>query len=96
VLDAWAAGIPVVTTDCFQVPGLSGRPSWGEVVAVGDARSLAAAILKIRKSSVDERRRLGEEARRFSETYFDLGSRVREMRDCMACILKARGIGDVV
>lgn len=96
VLDAWAAGVPVVTTDCFQLPRAVRPADWGSVVPVGDARSMADAMLKIHRSTPAERQRLGERSRAFAEAHFNLGDRIREMRDCLEAVLESRGIGHVV
>jgi glycosyltransferase involved in cell wall biosynthesis len=45
VVEAYAAGLPVVATDCSpSMRALISRPSHGRVVPVGDADALAAAI----------------------------------------------------
>ena len=81
ILEALAAGLPIVATDCSRsMATLLGSGAMGELVPVGDARALADAIARARPSSQDERRSLAQ-ARRFtlegaSEAYLDAMSAV--------------------
>jgi glycosyltransferase involved in cell wall biosynthesis len=98
VLEAWAVGRPVVTTDCFQLPvdvGL-GACEWGARVAVGEVSGLAAQLARIARVDAGERQRMGEASRVFSRRHFDLKQRVEELRHCLAGILAARGVHHVV
>lgn len=61
VAEAMAVGLPVIAGDSSSVPGVVGDA--GVLVPPGDARALAAAILRL-LGDAEERRRLGEAARR--------------------------------
>jgi glycosyltransferase involved in cell wall biosynthesis len=66
VLEAMAAGLPVVASDVGAIPEMLGES--GEVVPPGDAAALAAALRRL--SDPERRRRLGEAAReRVDENY---------------------------
>jgi succinoglycan biosynthesis protein ExoA len=62
VLEAMAAGVPVVATRVGAVPGLVVPGETGELVEPGDRAGLAAAILRLLRDRA-EARRLGENGR---------------------------------
>ena len=81
VLEALAAGLPIVATDCSRSMGtLLGDGAMGQLVPVGDEEALAEAIARVRPSSQDEHLSLAQ-ARRFtledaSEAYLRVMSRL--------------------
>lgn len=64
ILEALAAGLPIVATDCSRSMGaLLGHGALGELVAVGDESALAGAIASVKPSSQDERQSLNQALR---------------------------------
>lgn len=82
ILEALAAGLPIVATDCSRsMSALLGDGALGELVAVGDQRALADAIARAKPSSQDGRLSL-RQAERFtlegaSLAYLEVISRLR-------------------
>jgi len=81
VLEALAAGLPIVATDCSRsMPFLLGHGAMGRLVAVGDEQALADAIRSVDICSQDQGLSLAQ-ARRFtleeaSEAYLRVLSRL--------------------
>jgi len=81
VLEALAAGLPIVATDCSRsMPTLLGHGAMGQLVPVGDEQALAETIAKARPSSQDKRLSLAQ-AQRFtiedaSEAYLRVMARL--------------------
>jgi glycosyltransferase involved in cell wall biosynthesis len=69
VLEALAAGKPLVTTDAGGIPEEVGDPPAAVVVRPGDAAALADALERLLDDPA-ERARLGAAARRRAETHF--------------------------
>ncbi len=66
VLEALAAGLPIVATDCSRsMATLLGHGAMGRLVPVGDEAALAEAIATVQPSSQDEQLSLAQ-ARRFT------------------------------
>lgn len=66
VLEALAAGLPIVAADCSRsMATLLGHGAMGELVPVGDEHALADAIARVRPSSQDQRLSLAQ-AQRFT------------------------------
>ncbi len=93
VLEALAAGLPIVATDCSRsMATLLGHGALGELVPMGDEQALADAIARTRPSSQDEQLSLAQ-ARRFtleeaSEAY------LRVMSELVRRCEDARGGGE--
>lgn len=64
MMEAMAAGLPVVGTRAGGIPELLGRGELGMIVAPGDPDELARAMVRISSGSPADRRRLGRRARR--------------------------------
>jgi len=58
LLEAMAAGLPVVTTDCEGVGNISGLRECGTIVSKGDPPAIARAITEL-LDDADERSRRG-------------------------------------
>ncbi len=74
VLEAMAAGLPVVSTDCGGMSEVVTGGEDGELTAVGDTRAMADAILRLTDPA--ERDRLGRAAARRAERDFDLSRQI--------------------
>lgn len=70
VLEAMAAGVPVVATDMAALPELVGTGEGGLLVPPGDDDSLGDALMQLLDDE-DERRRMGRAARARVEDRFD-------------------------
>jgi glycosyltransferase involved in cell wall biosynthesis len=77
--EAMACVVPVVATRCGDAPQLIGDT--GRVVGVRDPEALAAAMLEVLELPPDERRELGEAARRRIGDRYDLGDMVARYVD---------------
>ncbi|MCS6843185.1 MAG: glycosyltransferase family 4 protein [Caldilineales bacterium] len=71
LLEAMAAGLPVVATPVGGIPDLVQEPDHGLLVPPGDAAALAAAILRL-LGDADLRRAIGRRNRWVAETRFDV------------------------
>jgi glycosyltransferase involved in cell wall biosynthesis/uncharacterized membrane protein len=71
ILEAMAAGLPVVATNVGGVSELVGDGATGFLVPPGDAKALAAALERLRRDP-PLRKRFGAAARRRAERDFDL------------------------
>ena len=71
VIEAMAAGLPVVATAVGGVPELVEDERTGILVPPGDARALAAALTRL-ASDADLRRRMGEAGRARAQANFDV------------------------
>lgn len=86
VLEALAAGLPIVATDCSRsMATLFGHGAMGDLVPVGDEQALADAIARARPSSQDQDLSLAQ-ARRFTiedaaEAYLRVMSRLCHQRN---------------
>ncbi len=69
LLEAMAAGRPVVATETSAVPQIAGNRPWARLVPTGDVPALAAALSQIARTDPTERRRLGALARREAEEH---------------------------
>ncbi|MCB9679947.1 MAG: glycosyltransferase [Alphaproteobacteria bacterium] len=72
LLEAAAAGLPLLVTTGGGGPTLLRAGAGGEAVAPGDAGALADAIARVARLSVTERRALGEASRRTVLDRFDI------------------------
>ena len=68
LLEAWAAGLPVVATAVGGIPEAMGNPAAGILVESGDSASLAAALAAL-STDVQRRVRLGDLARKRSRSF---------------------------
>lgn len=86
ILEALAAGLPIVATDCSRsMATLLGHGAMGDLVPVGDEQALADAIARMRPSSQDQDLSLAQ-ARRFTiedaaEAYLRVMSRLCHQRN---------------
>jgi glycosyltransferase involved in cell wall biosynthesis len=77
VIEAMAAGLPVVATAVGGVPELVVDGETGMLVPPGDERSLASALRRL-LADPELRRQMGDAGRRRAEQLFDLGRFHRE------------------
>lgn len=89
VLEAMAAGLPVVASDVGAIPELLGGS--GEVVPPGDAEALAAALRGL--SDPERRRRLGEAARERVHQHYDDALQTPKMLALAKAVAEAHGGG---
>lgn len=78
LLEAMAAGLPVVTTPVGGIPDLVQEPVNGLLVPPGDAAALAAAILRL-LADPDLRQAMGRRNRRLVEELFDVRAYVERL-----------------
>jgi glycosyltransferase involved in cell wall biosynthesis len=83
VIEAMAAGLPVVATECGALRDMVDDPDQGRLVPVGDRRALAEALVGLARDP-DERRRAGTAARRRAERDFDVTVTARGYEDLLA------------
>ncbi|HUX66055.1 MAG TPA: glycosyltransferase family 4 protein [Terriglobales bacterium] len=77
LMEAMAAGLPVVASRLAGIPELVEDEAGGLLVAPADARALAAALLRLRDPEL--RRRLGQAGRRRVEAEFELAASVARL-----------------
>jgi len=80
ILEAMAAGVPVVTTPVSGIPEVIHDGVTGLLVPEADVDSLAAAITRL-LGDADLRLRLGHEARQFVEREFDMTRNLDRLMD---------------
>ncbi|WP_299050340.1 glycosyltransferase [uncultured Nocardioides sp.] len=83
VIEAMAAGVPVVATDCGALRDMVAEPTEGLLVRVGDHVGLAAALTRL-AGDPQERDRMGAAARRRAERDFDVTATARGYEDLLA------------
>ena len=91
ILEAMAAGLPVVASNVGGVPELVIDGETGLLVPAGDPRSLAAAIERLLEDQ-SLARRLGEAGRSRVAEHFDLGAVRQAHFDLYSDLLAARGL----
>jgi glycosyltransferase involved in cell wall biosynthesis len=91
ILEAMAAGLPVVASDVGGVPELVVDGETGFLVPPGDPHALAAAIERL-LDDPDLRRRLGAAGRLRVSEHFDLASARRAHLDLYRTLLAATGL----
>lgn len=91
VLEAMAAGVPVVASDVGGVPELVVHEETGLLVPAGDRVALASALARL-LAEPDLRRRLGSAGRVRAETTFGLESFRRAYVELFRRELAARGL----
>uniref|UniRef100_A0A7V4CMF3 Glycosyltransferase n=1 Tax=Fervidobacterium pennivorans TaxID=93466 RepID=A0A7V4CMF3_FERPE len=77
LLEAMAAGVPVIATAVGGVPEVLGYGKYGILVPPGNAEALAKAIVELAK---DEKKRaeLSEQGRKIAVERFDIRNTVKE------------------
>jgi glycosyltransferase involved in cell wall biosynthesis len=89
LIEAMACGIPVVSTDCPSGPSEILRDGkYGELVPVGDAKKLAEKINYVLNLSEEERRKIGEKARKSVEERFSVEKVVDKYEKLYKSIIK--------
>jgi glycosyltransferase involved in cell wall biosynthesis len=91
VLEAAAAGLPIVATDAGGTAEILDQGRTGILVPIDDEAAMAAAISRL-SSDPDLRRSLGESARSFVESAFGLDRFVAETASLYEELAAARGI----
>ena len=75
LMEAMAAGLPCVSTDCDTGPeDLITDGESGYLVPVGDAEALTARVLRIMDMPLQERKMMGEKAKQVMAAEFDKGT----------------------
>jgi glycosyltransferase involved in cell wall biosynthesis len=87
LLEAMASRLPVVATNAGGIPEVFGDSRFGRIVPVGDSRALAAAMKELALLGSDERKRMGDLARKRVEDAFTAETMQREMRAVYESIL---------
>lgn len=91
ILEAMAAGKPVVATAVGGVPELVEEVKTGILVPPRDPEALAQAILRLGKDP-EQRRRMGEAGRKRAINCFDIEKTARAYEDLYLELLRKRGI----
>ena len=91
ILEAMAAGLPVVASSVGGVPELVADGETGLLVPPGDPAAMAAALGRLLED-VDLRRRLGAAGRDRALRCFDVRTQRRAHLDCYARELTRRGV----
>jgi glycosyltransferase involved in cell wall biosynthesis len=89
LMEASAAGLPVVTTPVGGVAEVVNDGESGLLVPVGDAQALEAALLDL-ASAPDRRRRMGEATHALARTRFDAERNNRALLDFLQELALAR------
>ncbi|MBB6030465.1 glycosyltransferase [Oceanithermus desulfurans] len=90
VLEAMAAGKPVVATSVGGVPELVKDEKTGILISPGDPETLAGAILRLARDS-DLRRRMGEAAHKWALERFDVQKTAQAYGELYLKLLRRRG-----
>ena len=70
LIEAAAMGVPVISTDCeFGPREILEKGRWGELVPVGDAQAIAAAILKVKENADIMKHRASDAQQALLEKY---------------------------
>lgn len=80
ILEAMAAGLPVISTNVGAIPEAVVEGQTGHLVPVGDTERLAAALLKVLRDP-GLRRKMGQEAQKRARAMFDLKVMTRRYED---------------
>lgn len=82
-----AVGRPIIA--CLNGEGarLVGEADAGLVAAAGDSRGLAEAVLQLYEMPLEQRRRLGENARRYFQIHFEHGKLMDDLLHHLECAI---------
>jgi glycosyltransferase involved in cell wall biosynthesis len=94
VLEAMAAGLPVVTSEVGGIPELISDDRTGLLVPPGDAAALAAALLRV-MNETGLAARLGQAARVAAETHYSFDRMVTAFDACYTSALAGRPVAAV-
>ncbi len=72
MLEAMAAGKPVISTDCSDDPSGFMRGIHGQVVRRGDVAAMTSALEQMVELSDEQRQQMGRAGHRLAEEYFDI------------------------
>jgi len=89
LLEAMAAGVPVIATAVGGVPEVLGYGKYGILVPPGNAEALAKAIVELAK---DEKKRaeLSEQGRKIAVERFDIRNTVKEYEKLYISLLEKK------
>jgi sugar transferase (PEP-CTERM/EpsH1 system associated) len=90
VLEAMACGLPVIATSVGGTPEAVKHGLTGLLVASGDVRAMADALLRVH-SNADAARAMGQAGRERAEALFDVRQMVQRYETTYRVILECRG-----
>jgi glycosyltransferase involved in cell wall biosynthesis len=90
LIEAMAAGLPIVATDCGSVRDIVEDGEQGFVVPVGDAKKFADR-LRILANDKALRTRLGKSGRARAESEFHIQNTARKYEELLTDILARKG-----
>jgi glycosyltransferase involved in cell wall biosynthesis len=89
VIEAMAAALPVVATDCGSLPDMITDGDQGFIVPVGDRTALAARLASLAEDP-ELRRRQGEAARVRAEKRYSIVETTHGYEDLLVSLVRAR------
>ena len=92
VLEAMAAGLPVVATNAPGICEVIHDDVTGRLVPVGDVDAIAAAVLDLSRFP-EKRYRMGQAGRKLVEQEYSLSAAVRRLEELYVSLLQAKSVG---